>query len=300
MRSQDSRQIVKGEVPVGSLGSQGLGSLGLGAGGDLHRRSLPPACGRGRRSVPWESDRGVEKWYLVGLITRRSQVRILPPLPPTPAQSPEPAFFVAAPLVSYPAPRSSPIDWRVPSARRCGTPRRTGSRCNPSPLGLGGAAMGDRPRSATTLATRTDMWQSDRVGRGGTPVTASKAGFGGPSRSDRRSSGRPLAGAASALGPTAGSGPRRRRFGTRIHGPWCSPRPAPSARRRPCCSPAAPPRAASPRGPVRPRGAGRRDNGVRFALPACPAESVPVGSTRVLRPHPTRGRRRLHPLRLSL
>ncbi len=31
--------------------------------------------------------RGVEQWQLVGLITRRSQVRILPPLPPGPAFS---------------------------------------------------------------------------------------------------------------------------------------------------------------------------------------------------------------------
>ena len=57
------------------------------------RRVLPRRRGgrRGRRGRPASSDtdgfgwwRGVEQWQLVGLITQRSEVRILPPLPGRP------------------------------------------------------------------------------------------------------------------------------------------------------------------------------------------------------------------------
>jgi hypothetical protein len=44
-------------------------------------RTQDPHTGAGAgRTAPW---RGVEQWQLVGLITQRSEVRILPPLPNT-------------------------------------------------------------------------------------------------------------------------------------------------------------------------------------------------------------------------
>ena len=57
------------------------------------RISLRSSVGKG------PAHRGVEQWQLVGLITRRSGVRIPPPLPTSDTEeAPQGAFFVGQPV----------------------------------------------------------------------------------------------------------------------------------------------------------------------------------------------------------
>ena len=63
------------------------------------------AAGAPHRRIPHrQTRRGVEQWQLVGLITQRSEVRILPPLPdpPAPRASPHRGPFAAPPYFECP------------------------------------------------------------------------------------------------------------------------------------------------------------------------------------------------------
>src|SRR5690606_7358398 len=89
------RTVMKGRedtAPIRCLGVKKAAPRAGTAGGDSRRHFTRPWRGRLANPSPFPyiacPDCGVEKWYLVGLITRRSRVRIPPPLPPERALGP--------------------------------------------------------------------------------------------------------------------------------------------------------------------------------------------------------------------
>jgi hypothetical protein len=93
-------------VPHGSAGEYCAGNC---VGGEAAARTPGP----GTQDSFTHDHRGVEQWQLVGLITQRSQVRILPPLPRTGTGHPDRSLFRV--------PETRPVSRaRMNSKARCG------------------------------------------------------------------------------------------------------------------------------------------------------------------------------------